>query len=280
MPDQARGYFSELEMAVWALGYDRRSGRYLTFVPYMVVDHGSAMAMGREVYGFPKQLGVVNLPDNEEKAFRVDVDAVRTWGADHEFTRQRLLTIPWVSTQFGEPPVDFSTQEQLVRELARTASSDPGLMRVATGAGDQGDIDHLAGAVELLVSRTLPMVFLKQIRDARQPTKACYQAIHTANFEVTAFRGAGRLRGHPTLLLEDYDNVPICRELGLDGCRQSADGTGPSGTAHELVPIDSFWVDFDFNLTVAEEVWVQPQGPAAAASVSISTGASGVRRGR
>jgi hypothetical protein len=247
----------------------------------MIVDRGSAMAMGREVYGFPKQLGVVSFPDDAEKAFRVDVDAVRTWGPDHEFTRQRLLTVPWSESQLGPPPVDFTTQEQLVRELAKAATDDPGLMQGVTGASDEDDIDHLAGAVELLVSRTLPMVFLKQIRDARQPTRACYQAIHTANFEVTGFRGAGRLRGKPTLLLEDFDNIPICRELGLDGCRQSTDGTGSAGTAHELVPIDSFWVDFDFNLTVAEEVWVQPQGPAAAASVSVSTGASsGVRRGR
>jgi hypothetical protein len=205
------------------------------------------------------------------------VDAVRTWGEDHQFTRQRLLTIPWNPAQFGPPRVDFTTQEQLVRELARAASSDPRLLSVATSGGGAAEIDHLAGAVELLVSQTVPMIFLKQIRDARQPTRACYQSIHTANFHVTGFRGAGRMPGEPTLLLEDFDNVPICRELGLDGCRQ---GTGSSATAHELVPIDSFWVDFDFNLTVAEEVWVQPQSASTAPSVTVSAKASNTRPGR
>jgi hypothetical protein len=87
------------------------------------------------------------------------------------------------------------------------------------------------------------MIFLKQIRDARQPTRACYQSIHWAEFEVTGFRGARHLRT-PALELNDLDSMPIRRELGL-----------PAGS---LTPIAAFWVDFDFNLSAAYGVRVKP----------------------
>jgi hypothetical protein len=252
-PDDVRGYFCELEMAIWTLGYDEVSDSYTTFVPYMIVDRGAAMAMGREVYGFPKQLGTVTFPDAGDPDFTIDLDGLTAWGPDCEFTSQRLLTIPWSTPLVGSLSVDFESQAALVEGLARVLTTDRGL-----DAGDGTDLfGRFTGVVELLSKETLPMMFLKQVRDARQPTKACYRGIHTADFVVTGFRGAGRLP-RPTLELEDLANVPIRRELGLD------DG--------DLTPIDAFWVDFDFTLSVAEKMWVTPPANGARAVVGGARG--------
>jgi hypothetical protein len=242
-PDSQRGYFLENEVAIWSLGYDSRHERYSTFVPYMFVDQGSAMAMGREVYGFPKQLGVVTLPgpDDRPDAFLLETPGVATWGPNEQFTPQPLITI--TQTDVGAPNYqhDFSSQAHLVAELAAVIAQDPGVTGVMGGGGAAADIDHAARAAELLASETLPMVFLKQIRDARTPLFACFQAIHAADFVVTGYRGAGHLPGRYSIDIKDLANEPIRRDLGL-----------PDGP---LTPVGAFWVDFDFTLSVGDEIW-------------------------
>ncbi len=255
-PDDVRGYFHESEMAIWTLGYDEVTESYTTFVPYMIVDRGAAMAMGREVYGFPKQLGTVTFPSESAPEFTVTVDGVRTWGVNSEFRPQPLLTIPWPFDPIDSYDVDFGSQVELVDGLADVLWTDRGFKPRA-----DGDLfDRLTGALQLLSEETLPMIFLKQIRDARRPTKACYQGIHFADFKVTGFRGAGRLP-EPTLKLNNLANVPIRRELGL--------------AAGDLTAIAAFWVDFDFTLSVAERVWVTPQPNGAHALVDDLPGGAG-----
>ncbi len=251
-PDNVRGYFRELEMAIWTLGYDEEVESYATFVPYMIVDRGSAMAMGREVYGFPKQLGTVTLPPDASE-FTVTVDGVLEWDADSAFTPQRLVTIPWHEGLIESTEAEFNSQADLVADLARVLETD----RVIEAVNETGLVKRLRGALQLLAEDTLPMIFLKQIRDARRPTKACYQSIHWANFKVTEFRRAGHLLPS-TIQLNDLASMPIRRELGL-----------PAG---ELTPIAAFWVDFDFTLSVAEQAWVTPPPVSVQAVVPTSTG--------
>ena len=256
-PDAARGYFRESEVAIWTLGYDRVSEAYAAFVPYMIVDRGSAMAMGREVYGFPKQLGVLEMPGRDERPdeFALSVYGVREWGPNERFQSHRLIRIRQTDSAARMPSHDFASQEHLVRRMADLARADPDLAGAAGGGDAAQDIDHAARAVELLAAETLPMVFLKQIRDARTPLLACYQAIQTADFVVTNYRGAGHLPGRYTIDIEHLVNEPIRRDLGL-----------PDGP---LTPVGAFWVDFDFVLTVADEVWRAQVPP----SVQVRRGA-------
>ena len=240
-PDVERGYFAESEVAIWTLAYDRVSGEYATFVPYMVVDRGSAMAMGREVYGFPKQLGQVTMPSLDEPTttFALEVDAVRNWGPGEPFEQQRLITITSSNDTAPPPESDFVSQQHLVGAMAALIGEDSGLLSRIAGGPDQ--LDHAANAVELLAQQRLPMVFLKQIRDGHMPLQACYQAVQTAEFVVTGFRGAGQLPGSFVVDIAEFANEPIRRDLGL-----------PAGP---IDPVGAFWVDFDFTLSTAQVVW-------------------------
>ena len=93
-PDVRMGYMVEREVAVWTLGYDTVRDQFSMFNPYMIVNHPWAMAMGREVYGFPKQLGVVTLPDDgKPDKYALDLPGVEQWGPDHEFACRRFLAV-------------------------------------------------------------------------------------------------------------------------------------------------------------------------------------------
>lgn len=242
-PDLERGFFLENEVAIWSLGYDSVHENYSAFVPYMFVDQGSAMAMGREVYGFPKQLGVVDMPADPEVAdsFNLRVPGVKEWGQDEQFAPHDLISIKQVDGATQPITHDFVSQVELLGEMAALVRQDPGIASVAADPGVEGDLDHAARAMEFFSAETLPMVFLKQIRDATTPLRACFQSVHVADFVVTAFRGAGRLPGMYEININELANEPMRRDLGI------ADGT--------ITPIGAFWVDFDFTLTIADELW-------------------------
>jgi len=56
--DSARGYITEREVSIWCLVADvAATGRLLWYLPYIFTDSGQTVATGREVYGYPKQLG-------------------------------------------------------------------------------------------------------------------------------------------------------------------------------------------------------------------------------
>jgi Acetoacetate decarboxylase (ADC) len=247
-PDVYRGYFKEAEFAIWTLGYDRKRDEYATFVPYMVVDQGSAMAMGREVYGFPKQLGKVHLsPQDDPTEFTLHVPGVKHWGEAQRFEEHRLVRITKDAASATPSPSTASSKAELVTQIAERVFSRRGLATQDRGGGFQARLRGDLKVLELMAGDIVPMVFLKQIRDARMPLHACYQAIQLADFVVWSFRGGGSLEGEYTIELEDLANEPIRRELGL-----------PAGP---IVPHGGFWADFDFTLAVTENLWTAPSGP-------------------
>ncbi|MGH9223609.1 MAG: hypothetical protein ACRD2W_07430, partial [Acidimicrobiales bacterium] len=57
--DSKRGYMSEREVAVWCLVADPAAGNRLAwYLPYVFTDSGQTVVTGREVYGYPKQIGI------------------------------------------------------------------------------------------------------------------------------------------------------------------------------------------------------------------------------
>ena len=53
-PHSNFGRFVEHEVALWMLVIDKAKKRLYWMLPYIFVDNTFAMAMGRELYGFPK----------------------------------------------------------------------------------------------------------------------------------------------------------------------------------------------------------------------------------
>lgn len=247
-PDVYRGYFKESEVAIWTLGYDRARDEYATFVPYMVVDQGSALAMGREVYGFPKQLGTVEMaPEDDPTEFTLHVPGVKEWGEAERFEPHRLIRITRAAGGPSKGTSTASSKAELVEQVIERVFSRRGLATEDRGGDWRARIRGDLKVLELMAADVVPMVFLKQIRDARMPLHAAYQAVQLADFVVWSFRGGGSLEGDYEVELEDLANEPIRRELGL-----------PEGT---LLAEGGFWADFDFTLAVTEELWTAPTGP-------------------
>jgi hypothetical protein len=98
------GWYRERESGVMVFGFDQASERLFTTLDYLFVDSGQAMANGREIFGFPKQIGSfqpddpwldcpdVPLPVESPAGFRLDTLGVErfgpdAWAANHELWR-------------------------------------------------------------------------------------------------------------------------------------------------------------------------------------------------
>jgi hypothetical protein len=91
-----------------------------------------------------------------------------------------------------------------------------------------------------LLGGHIPMVFLKQFRDATNSSGACYQAIVEANATINAFGGAGISRSGWTLELPAYASVNVAKYL----------------LATPIQRIDwKFQMSLSFSCDLGTEVW-------------------------
>jgi hypothetical protein len=113
---------------------------------------------------------------------------------------------------------------------------------IVRGLADIGDDKTYGLFLDLLailainLGFKIPIVFLKQVRDASQPARARHQEVLDADgfVPLSGFRGGGFLEGDHDVLVNDYISHPIRMELGL-----------PSG---KLRPRFAFELDFDFDM--------------------------------
>jgi hypothetical protein len=228
----ARGYTSEVDLAIWIMA--RRIDDSL-FTPrwipaYLFVDSGPAMVSGREVWGFPKQLGRFDFSPPAREG-----GGARTFKAEG-----------WVVSPFG--PTSKARWAPMFEVRPRAPAGKSGLLgtlealaaKVVDRVAD--DLMTFAGGVSTaLRAGTMTMAFLKQFPDAAQPTRACYQAAVEATATVTKLRGSGLTDDHYDLRIVSYDTHPYLAELGISSEWQDV-GQG-------------IWMDFDFLLHLGEEQW-------------------------
>jgi hypothetical protein len=144
--DAQRGWLGERECGIWLpirLPEARVPG---FFVHAMIVDSGPAMCSGREVLGFPKQIGLIHVAREPARATVLAVDTLAC----------------------GNHRADPGSWRSLV-EFER---SDPVAGRTVAGLRPL-----LAMLGPRAVRGEVEFVNLKQFRDAADPTIACYQAI-------------------------------------------------------------------------------------------------------
>ena len=175
-PDQNRGWYSEQEGAVWMLVWDKTRLTPLWYHPYMVVDSSYAMAMGREIYGFPKEIGWFNVPDgpNSPKSMHVDTVVVKDLNANCQAKRKRLFRARIAAGGRNETGATYKEVKDL-KQLAKLMANQ---LNIAPHIG--------AGMLDTLLSVPIPMVFLKQFRDAVRPSQACFQSVQTAQTQMTS----------------------------------------------------------------------------------------------
>jgi hypothetical protein len=234
-PDADKGWISEKDVAFWipvCAGRDD-GGRFVPervvwFLPYIWVDNPPAMANGREIYGFPKEAGRIAIPRPGD-AFEITAEAlvIPHYGkASETVVRQLVHVTPSSAGALGQ----LVSQGQALRDLLGTLAGT--LLRAIAGGTLDGDV--VRDLIQDALHERVPMVFLKQFRDAERPDRACYQAIVEANARVTRFAGGGPIPGAHRVHVADWDSHPIVRDLGLEG-------------ADPEVLVDA-WAEFDFEM--------------------------------
>ena len=93
--------------------------------------------------------------------------------------------------------------------------------------------DLIKNLLEDLVTRDVPMVFLKQFRDCEAAATACYQAVVEAPAHLDAFH-AGWFTAPHDVVIADVASHPIVRECGFAGAQLRADL--------------GFWCTIDFTM--------------------------------
>jgi Acetoacetate decarboxylase (ADC) len=170
------------------------------FFPYLFVDNSWSAFSGRNVIGFPKVIGEITQQDGQNGSYSASVSA------------------PVYPT--------FSPQtQQSYREIVRVqtgASLGPSNTPTVSWPWLITAFDGLTGAAESLLLEVAEMIYpdllstvqLKQIRDAQDPTVACFQGLVHSDFEVGNVSPPEFFES-PSVLLSAFDNLDIAGELGL-----------------------------------------------------------------
>ena len=231
-PDCEWGSMQEFEAAIWCLAADMRDGhRLVWYLPYLYTDTGLPLTAGREVYGYPKQLGTFDdgYPSHLMQGGRTTVSAT---AIDTYSPQAYAQLLPMLSVHTRRPlPAGNANLE----DLAAIATMLPDLIDISdhpTGPPPErstvitgSDVDappppaadpHWIGRVldtlhsglelvdEIVLASAMAanptLVYLKQFRDVRCRDKACYQAVTEAPFtglsRLDRAAGPRRLRGH------------------------------------------------------------------------------------
>lgn len=230
--DAQVGLIPEREVGLWmltlaqqktALGYAPHHLAW--FLPSLYVDEGSAIATGREVYGFNKQLAsITKSPDPQISEFSVDVMGFQSFGPDVVAQKQRLLRVSPESAQSSAVrwPDWPAARAALAAEFLPFAAS------LALG-------EDLLSFVARAALQDIPLVFIKQMRDAQDTRKACYQTLVEAPLRIQTYQAGGLFAQPQRLDIASLQSHPLIERLGLQATQLSALGA---------------WLKVDFTLGV------------------------------
>ncbi|MDX9990468.1 MAG: hypothetical protein RBS68_00335 [Anaerolineales bacterium] len=232
--DAQVGLIPETEVSFWLLtiamqetGLGLVPHHLAWHIPYLLVDEANAIASGREVYGFNKQSAdFEKATDAQSLRWSANVLGFERFGPDAIARKERLLEIT-------SPAHEASASQW---PDWRTAQGDLS-KRLRSEMGSDLDDGLLAFAAQTALEN-IPLVFLKQFRDARQPRKACYQALVEAPLQIQAFRGGGFFEQAGELSLHPLESHPLAQRLGLKEKQTSSWGV---------------WLKVDFTLGVGVE---------------------------
>ncbi len=224
------GRFVEREVAFWVLVIDKVKERLYWFLPYIFVDNTYAMAMGRELYGFPKSMGTITIPPSPEQAAELSLETlvVKKYPPLSKAELLRLVQVRKapVADVYSGPIGTWHDLDDLVREIVKFLDEELDLFE---------DIRLFIRTMDDLLHLKIPMLFLKQVRDVVQPRKAAYQAIvETTLFSSKVYEG--RILGsNYDVIIEQCDSHPICADFGMT-------------TTGALRSKINFYVKFDFEI--------------------------------
>ncbi|MEO7841433.1 MAG: hypothetical protein ABIU06_18980, partial [Anaerolineales bacterium] len=213
--DKQVGLIPETEVSFWVLTVAMQKTQtglvphhLAWFLPYLLVDEGNAITTGREVFGFNKLAAQFQKPVQiQQPEFSVDVLGFKQFGADSVAQKERLLSLSASSAAdvTGVNDLD-SIKNKMGAELFRN-------MRSSLGGG-------LLEFAARFINDHIPLVFLKQFRDAQNTHKACYQRLIEAPLKVETFFEGGIFLNSYTLNIASLASHPLAQNLGLQAQEQ------------------------------------------------------------
>jgi hypothetical protein len=175
---------------------------------YLVVDNPLTVSSGREVFGYRKAFGTM-----EYVAGTYQPAAASTW-VYKKFSPDQELELAEVARILAPPAWGAATRLanlEFLRQLAELAVGDFVLDVMVA-------IEHL---MSHLMTMSLPVVYLLQLRDVEQPDAASYQAVIEGPMQITRLNSAWMLPEGFSVKLTDYPSYPIISDLGIE-----VDGSG------------------------------------------------------
>ncbi len=226
---QVMGNVADREMAFWIPLLQKKRGDLLPslklWMPYVIVDTSIAAITGRESWGFNKEVGGMAFPN--------DVPAQKT------FVASAMTFINFSTTEVGQ-----------VRPLV-TIKKPGGTAGGSSGSPIAVAADVIAALLAMgftiahatqLVNVGVPLINVKQFRDAQRPQRAAYQALVENDCTPVAISGGYIIEPGHKLDILSCASHQIVQDLGL-----------PSYTD---VPLDlGFLIDMDFSVTNGGEVY-------------------------
>jgi hypothetical protein len=238
---QQIGYLADYECAFWIPLFARTADgsmpdRLTFWIPYLFISWPEGMATGREIWGFRKEVGTIAMPLDP--------------GDDATFSTIATVFDPLSNATKGRPEtVVRLRKEGTLGPLAETVKDIAGLAELMVQFWGKGaselPVSRLGLAVDvvkMMLSGKLPIVNLKQFRDAKDSTRACYQAIIESTCTPSKVYGGGLLDGEYRLDVSNFASHQIAKDLGLAGTTD--------------LPVEfALWVRMDFSADAGTEVW-------------------------
>lgn len=201
--DARRGWLGERECGLW-IPIRLDGARPPTFFTHlMIVDSGPAMCSGREVLGFPKEIGVVHAPREPARASTLAVDVLATSGG-------RATPGSW------QPLIELERTEPGA-DAIDDGSFSAWASILGVGDGEPGALGQAArgwAALRAVGRARAEFVNLKQFRDCADPNRACYSAVVRAAAAVRRVRRVAAT-GEYAYRLHARASHPLGEELGL-----------------------------------------------------------------
>jgi hypothetical protein len=169
------------------------------FVPYIFVDNTWSVTTGREVIGYPKLLASFELPSTDPYPISVSTDVLAKYGRSTKQERKPLIDIKGKSGKLPD-----------LKAFAFSMWPCGALNLASLGLAT---LHPLLSNLSQPLFR-VPIVQLKQIRDAENPAHACYQALVHADFEVERIGEAVPLPP-AEITIHEYDSLRVTEILGL-----------------------------------------------------------------
>jgi hypothetical protein len=201
------------------------------WIPYLFIDVTEGMVTGREVWGYHKTFANIVLPAAPSSASYLSCEAMlfKTFARDTLGQWGKIIQIRGSGgARAGQAQPAWASYEHAVQGMMERIGQNAGLATVANEL------------VKLYLSKhPLPVINLKQFRDAADSSRACYQALVSSPCEIIDWKGGHFLDGDYEIEIATCDSHQIVNDLGL------ADQAGPDSTV--IKPIYGFWCDMGFR---------------------------------